>query len=103
MSAINPPPGMAAVLLYVPAGEILNKSPIDIQADLGLPWQAEGGSPHLVSFAASLPNTEAGHELAIVLPLVGELPTRATRSRERPPRCLYRGAKKPLAVSRLEW
>ena len=45
MPGVNPPPGMAAVLLYVPAGEISNKSPIDIQADLGLPWHAEGGDP----------------------------------------------------------
>ncbi|CAD0266084.1 hypothetical protein DENIT_70062 [Pseudomonas veronii] len=34
---------MGAVLLYVPLGDILGKSPIDIQADLGMPWHVEDG------------------------------------------------------------
>lgn len=34
------PPGMAAVLLYVPIECVVGKSPIELQADLGLPWIA---------------------------------------------------------------
>ncbi|WP_199918420.1 hypothetical protein [Pseudomonas veronii] len=43
MPGVTPPPGMGAVLLYVPLGDILGKSPIDIQADLGMPWHVEDG------------------------------------------------------------
>jgi hypothetical protein len=45
MPGVTPPPGMAAVLLYVPIGEMLNKNIFEMQADLGLPWHAEGGDP----------------------------------------------------------
>lgn len=41
----EPPSGMAAVLLYVPIEQILNKSPIQIQNDIGLPWHMTGGDP----------------------------------------------------------
>lgn len=39
----EPPPGMGAILLYVPLGEIVAKSPLDIQEDLGLPWYCDSG------------------------------------------------------------
>lgn len=41
----TPPEGMAAVLLYVPLSLVNAKSPIDIQADLGLPWSGPAGEP----------------------------------------------------------
>lgn len=34
----SPPKGMGAVVLYVPLEVILDKSVIEMQADLGLPW-----------------------------------------------------------------
>ena len=42
---VTPPPGMGAVLLYVPISEVLGKSPLDIQSDLGMPWHCEGHPP----------------------------------------------------------
>lgn len=50
-AGLMPPPdttlprGMGAVLLFVPLPEIAGKSPLDIQADLGLPWFVHGGEP----------------------------------------------------------
>lgn len=38
MPGVDSPPGMGAVLLFVPLDEIAGKSPQDVQADLGLPW-----------------------------------------------------------------
>jgi len=42
--AFNPPPGMGAILLYVPLEEVC-KNPLEIQADLGIPWSM-GGDPY---------------------------------------------------------
>lgn len=39
----EPPNGMAAVLLYVPIEQIINKTPMQIQNDIGLPWHMDGG------------------------------------------------------------
>ena len=36
------PDGMAAVILLVPMNEIVGKNPIEIQADLGIPWSMDG-------------------------------------------------------------
>lgn len=41
---LEPPPGMAMVLLYVPAKELTTRSMPEIQADLGLPWAADDGT-----------------------------------------------------------
>lgn len=41
--AIEPPSGMAAILLYVPLDQVVNKTPIEIQDDLGLPWHMDDG------------------------------------------------------------
>lgn len=43
--AVDVPPGMAVVLMFVPACHVLGKSPLDIQGDLGLPWRGPNGSP----------------------------------------------------------
>jgi len=43
LPGVTPPQGMGAVLLYVPLTEVLGKSPLEIQADLGMPWHCEGG------------------------------------------------------------
>lgn len=40
-----PPEGKAAVLLYVPVGQVAGKSLPELQADLGLPWSAGNGEP----------------------------------------------------------
>lgn len=40
-----PPDGMAVVLLFVPMNQVIGKTVMDIQADLGLPWYAAGGEP----------------------------------------------------------
>lgn len=40
-----PPRGMGAVLLYVPLEAMQDKSPIEMQADMGLPWAGPGGEP----------------------------------------------------------
>lgn len=45
MPGVTPPRGMGAVLLYVPLDSIQGKSPVEMQADLGLPWHCEGGQP----------------------------------------------------------
>jgi hypothetical protein len=42
---IEAPPGMAMVLLYVPASELTKRSMPEVQADLGLPWSDEDGKP----------------------------------------------------------
>ena len=39
------PPGLACLMLLVPAEAIHLKSPIDLQDDLGLPWSGDGGAP----------------------------------------------------------
>lgn len=41
----TPPPGMGAVLLYVPLEAMEDKSPIEMQADMGLPWAGPDGEP----------------------------------------------------------
>ena len=41
----NPPPGMGVVLLYVPQSAIAQMNPLDMQADLGLPWAGPNGEP----------------------------------------------------------
>lgn len=41
----TPPPGMGAVLLYVPLSAMAGKSPIEMQADMGLPWAGPNGEP----------------------------------------------------------
>lgn len=41
----TPPEGMGLVLLYVPLEELADKNPLDIQADLGLPWFCHNGPP----------------------------------------------------------
>lgn len=40
-----PPPGMGAVVLFVPLESMQNASPIEIQADMGLPWCGPNGEP----------------------------------------------------------
>jgi hypothetical protein len=40
----EPPAGMAVLLLYVPLDNMVEKNPIEIQTDLGLPWAVEDGS-----------------------------------------------------------
>lgn len=40
-----PPPGMGVVLLYVPLKVIGNKNPVEIQADMGMPWAGPNGEP----------------------------------------------------------
>ena len=42
----SPPPGMGVVVLYVPIQMLADKSPPDIQRDLGLPWMVEGGGQY---------------------------------------------------------
>lgn len=39
--AIEPPPGMGAIILYVPLEDVC-KDPLEIQADLGIPWSMDG-------------------------------------------------------------
>lgn len=39
------PDGMAAVVLFVPMEQMIGKSPMEIQEDIGLPWNMEGGIP----------------------------------------------------------
>lgn len=39
---VAPPQGMATVLLYVPATELVGLSPVEIQAGIGLPWSMDG-------------------------------------------------------------
>lgn len=39
------PDGMAAVLLYVPENLVVGKNMMEIQNDLGLPWNMIGGEP----------------------------------------------------------
>ena len=41
----TPPPGMGAVLLYVPLEAMRDKSPVEMQADMGLPWAGPNGEP----------------------------------------------------------
>lgn len=40
-----PPKGMGAVLLYVPLKVMQGKSPVEMQADMGLPWAGPNGEP----------------------------------------------------------
>lgn len=40
-----PPRGMGAVLLYVPLSAMAGKTPVEMQADMGLPWAGEEGEP----------------------------------------------------------
>lgn len=42
----NPPPGMGAVLLYVPSQFITGMSLVAMQADMGLPWSDTKGQPY---------------------------------------------------------
>lgn len=42
--SVSIPDGMGAVLLFVPIELLGNKSIIEIQQDIGLPWHAENGS-----------------------------------------------------------
>lgn len=42
---IDVPAGMATVVLFVPMSEIAGKTPIELQANLGLPWYFHGGDP----------------------------------------------------------
>lgn len=42
----NPPAGMGVVLLYVPLSVMDGKSPIEMQADMGLPWSGPNGEPY---------------------------------------------------------
>lgn len=44
--ATTPPDGMGALLLFVPLESMQNKSPIEMQADLGLPWSGPAGEPY---------------------------------------------------------
>lgn len=44
MPGVEMPKGMGAVLLFVPLTEMQGKSPIELQADLGLPWACEDES-----------------------------------------------------------
>lgn len=39
------PDGMAAVVLFVPMEQMIGKSAIEIQHDLGLPWHMENSKP----------------------------------------------------------
>lgn len=39
-----PPAGMGTVVLFVPLGAIMGKSPIDVQKDMSLAWSASDGS-----------------------------------------------------------
>lgn len=39
------PPGMAAILLFVPIEEITTRNPLEIQADIGLPWSMRDNDP----------------------------------------------------------
>ena len=41
----TPPAGMGAVLLYVPLSVMDGKSPIEMQAEMGLPWSGPNGEP----------------------------------------------------------
>ncbi len=34
----EPPEGYGSIVLHIPVNEITGKTPIEIQADLGLPW-----------------------------------------------------------------
>lgn len=45
---ITPPCGMGVVVLFVPLASMQNKSPIEMQADMGLPWSWSGpnGDPY---------------------------------------------------------
>lgn len=45
LPGVTPPQGLGVVLLYVPLSEVLGKSAIDMQSDLGIPWHCEGGQP----------------------------------------------------------
>ncbi|MDN0082451.1 hypothetical protein QU487_06740 [Crenobacter sp. SG2305] len=40
-----PPEGMGAVVLFVPLEQMVGKTVMEIQSDLGLPWHAEGSDP----------------------------------------------------------
>lgn len=42
---LEPPQGMATILLYVPVHEITTRPMQEIQADLGLPWSDQDGRP----------------------------------------------------------
>lgn len=41
---LQPPPGKAIVLLFVPLDEMIIRPMSEIQADLGLPWAAADGT-----------------------------------------------------------
>lgn len=41
----QPPKGMGAIVLFVPLEVLSCKSPIEMQADMGLPWAGPGGEP----------------------------------------------------------
>lgn len=43
---IEPPEGMATVVLYVPEDQIAGKGPLEIQKDLGIPWNLNNGDKH---------------------------------------------------------
>lgn len=43
--ACEPPAGMGAVVLFVPLDAMAGMSPIEMQADMGLPWAGPGGEP----------------------------------------------------------
>lgn len=44
--AIEPPPNMACILLYVPLDDLMGRTAPEIQDDLGLPWSANDGEPY---------------------------------------------------------
>ena len=43
--SMKPPAGMGAIVLYVPIEQIVGKSILEMQSDIGLPWSVEGGQP----------------------------------------------------------
>lgn len=43
LSGVTPPPGMGVLMLYVPLTHIVGMNPLEIQADLGLPWNSTDG------------------------------------------------------------
>jgi len=45
-NVLTPPPGMGAVVLFIPLACMQDKSPIEMQADMGLPWCGPNGAPY---------------------------------------------------------
>lgn len=42
---VQPPAGYGAVLLFIPATELSKLNPLEIQADLGMPWSDGTSGP----------------------------------------------------------